>query len=265
METTMRVLPNIHLEIVSDRGADLDGLIDIPPSVIGATVRWEDLYNNVSYENTLLNTHSIWLLDIFRPGAKSIKYYARVLHALSDLTPYILLGGGGSRSDTYHSIISWISSQYMDNVYKTTEAKTLSNTLRKVLGSNREELIHAINLSIRGLEVQFYDGEIHVTAIDYLKSLLGRIDHDVKNISIGRDRTFITIHFLDGSREYIPSDMLRAGASRARMEHSRAAYEKSALVIGERIRHFRRKTGLTQSELGAMIGKSRHAVMRFES
>lgn len=265
METLTNISPGIHLEIISDRGSEIKRLIDVPPAILRDTLSWEDSYNSLSYENTLLSTESIWLLDFSHPRHDRMKYYAHVFHTLSELQPFIFLGEDKSRSTEYGGIYKWLTSQYMCSVFKFSEARALSDTIRKVLGSTPEDLILTIGVSIHGLEVQFYNREIHVAEMDYIKSLLGRNDSDIKNISIGRDRTFIKIRFLDGSVEYLPSDILRAKESRSSTLRSRDAYDSSASVVGKRIRYFREKAVLTQSELGDRIGKSRHTIMRFES
>lgn len=265
MKNQYNISPKIHIEIISDRESDLKKILNIPTSIIRNTLTWKDSYSYLSYENTLFGAPILWLLDLSHPNRSNIKYYAHVFNVLAELAPFVLLDKEKSGPAEYRGIFKWISSQNMCAVYKYTDVEALASTIRKILDSTAYELIRTINLSIHGLEVQFYDDEIHVVGIDYIKSLLGRNDGKISNINIGRDRTFIKIRFSDESDEYVPSDMLRVSGDHDSESRSTIAYSKTATTIGERIRRFREQAMLTQLELGEKVGKSRHTIMRFES
>ncbi len=257
-------MTDIRLEIISDNGALLHRLIDIPPSIVDETLSWKEWYDTLSYEEALPNTGRIWLLDLLSPRNTRIKYYAHVIHTLSGLSPYILLGEGGDSGSRSSGIVTLISSLHECSAFKHSEAQQLSVILRKVLGSRPETILQAITQTMKGLEILFCDGKSHLVELAYLKSLLGRGDDEIRHVAIGRDRTFIRIEFMDGSREFVPADMLGAESYQTTNDSGDASI-RSAALTGRRIQLVRKKAMITQSELGERVGKSRHAIMRFES
>lgn len=255
---------NIRLGLVSDGDTLRDTILGLHGCALEKTLTWSESYRELSAEEELTAAGRLWLLDLRYPQRAEFGYYLHALQLLRDTGPYMLIDSAAPGRRRSADSTRWWTFLAGDARFTVTELANVPHILSHVVAQSPKEIIHATTLTSGGMETRFIDGAVRLLELRRVKALLGRSEGEIRGVTIGADRSFIVIEFMDGTREFLPADIIRADCIEDAATVT-AAVGYSAALTGERIRRARLRAALTQAQLAAHIGMSRHAILRFES
>jgi putative transcriptional regulator len=152
------------------------------------------------------------------------------------------------------------------SIYAGRKGKTmLLRHLKQTAEKRTSEIIASVRVTGRGLSIIFADG---ATANVTIAAVLRIVESNVvflDTVRIEGDRSYITVGTGNG-RVPVPADVLRefTGDRSARRTENREQRLLASKTLGQRIREFRRNSGLTQAQLATRSGTSRWTVIRLE-